>query len=107
MKDLEERIKQLAHWMFESNYLVVFTGAGISTESGLPDFRGPDGIWTRQEKGLPPKTRPFASVVFFREKEGDQVFHYHKFESPSGFLDCEGTAFTAIVNRPGQNLLMI
>jgi NAD-dependent SIR2 family protein deacetylase len=62
MKDLEERIKELAQWMFESKYLVVFTGAGISTESGLPDFRGPDGIWTRQEKGLPPKTRPFASV---------------------------------------------
>jgi len=62
MKDLEERIKRLALWMFEAKYLVVFTGAGISTESGLPDFRGPDGIWTRQEKGLPPKTRPFTSV---------------------------------------------
>jgi NAD-dependent protein deacetylase/lipoamidase len=62
MKDLEERIKKLTQWMFESKYLVVFTGAGISTESGLPDFRGPDGIWTRQEKGLPPKTRPFTSV---------------------------------------------
>jgi len=62
MKDLEERIKKLAQWMFESKYLVVFTGAGISTESGLPDFRGPDGIWTRQEKGLPTKTRPFTSV---------------------------------------------
>ena len=62
MKDLEERIKKLAQWMFESKYLVVFTGAGISTESGLPDFRGPDGIWTRQEKGLPTKSRPFTSV---------------------------------------------
>ena len=62
MKDLEERIKKLAQWMFESKYLVVFTGAGISTESGLLDFRGPDGIWTRQEKGLPTKSRPFTSV---------------------------------------------
>jgi NAD-dependent SIR2 family protein deacetylase len=62
MKDLESRIKKLAQWMFESKYLVIFTGAGISTESGLPDFRGPDGIWTRQEKGLPPITRPFTSV---------------------------------------------
>ena len=62
MTNLEERIKRLAQWMFEAKYLVVFTGAGISTESGLPDFRGPDGIWTRQEKGLPTKTRPFTSV---------------------------------------------
>ncbi len=48
--------------MSDAKYLVAFTGAGISTESGLPDFRGPDGVWTRQEKGLPPITRPFTSV---------------------------------------------
>jgi len=60
--DLAKRIEALARWMFEAKHLVVFTGAGISTESGLPDFRGPDGIWTRQAKGLPPKARPFGSV---------------------------------------------
>jgi len=59
---LEQRIENLARWMFEAKYLVVFTGAGISTESGLPDFRGPDGIWTRQARGLPTKFRPFDSV---------------------------------------------
>jgi NAD-dependent SIR2 family protein deacetylase len=62
MRNLEERIQKLAQWMFEAKYLVVFTGAGISTESGLPDFRGPDGIWTRQEKGLPPPPRLFSEV---------------------------------------------
>jgi mono-ADP-ribosyltransferase sirtuin 6 len=57
--DLDSRIQTLAQWMFESERLVVFTGAGISTESGLPDFRGPDGVWTRQEKGLPPRPMDF------------------------------------------------
>jgi len=60
--DLEQRIETLARWMFESKHLVVFTGAGISTESGLPDFRGPDGLWTRRAKGLPTKSRPFDSA---------------------------------------------
>ena len=53
--DLGRRIETLAQWMHDAKYLVVFTGAGISTDSGLPDFRGPDGVWTRQEKGLSTK----------------------------------------------------
>ena len=57
-KDIGYKIQTLARWLYESKYLVVFTGAGISTESGLPDFRGPDGLWTRRDKGLPP--RPMA-----------------------------------------------
>jgi len=63
-EDLEKRIKTLALWLYESRYPVVFTGAGISTESGLPDFRGPDGLWTRGDKGLAPKptTRSWDSV---------------------------------------------
>lgn len=52
LSDLDGRIDTLAQWMNEARRLVVFTGAGISTESGLPDFRGPDGVWTRQAKGL-------------------------------------------------------
>ena len=55
MEDLESRIQTLVEWMAEAKRMVVFTGAGISTDSGLPDFRGPDGVWTRKEKGLPPK----------------------------------------------------
>ena len=55
-KDLDHRIHTLAQWMYESTYTVFFTGAGISTESGLPDFRGPDGVWTRRDKGLAPRS---------------------------------------------------
>lgn len=53
--DLTQRIQKMAEWLYESCYPVVFTGAGIGTESGLPDFRGPDGLWTRRDKGLSPK----------------------------------------------------
>jgi len=52
--NVNERIETLAKLMFKARYLVAFTGAGISTESGLPDFRGPDGLWTRRDKGFPP-----------------------------------------------------
>lgn len=51
---LDEKIIQIAEWISNSKHLVAFTGAGISTESGIPDFRGPDGVWTRRDKGLPP-----------------------------------------------------
>ena len=63
--DLDTRIQIFTQCMHDSRHLVVFTGAGISTESGLPDFRGPNGLWTRRDRGLPPRpmSRPWDSVV--------------------------------------------
>lgn len=65
MDEFNQRIETLAQWMYESKYLVAFTGAGVSTESGLPDFRGPDGLWTRKDKGLPPPPaqRPWSEAA--------------------------------------------
>lgn len=37
----------LASWLARSRKAVIFTGAGISTESGIPDFRSPGGLWSR------------------------------------------------------------
>lgn len=39
----------LQHWLGESNYTVIFTGAGMSTESGLPDFRSTKGLWKEKD----------------------------------------------------------
>jgi NAD-dependent deacetylase len=40
----------IADWIGEARSIVVLTGAGVSTESGIPDFRGPDGVWTRDPR---------------------------------------------------------
>ena len=63
-RQLDPKIQTLAQWLYESRYPVMYTGAGISTESGLPDFRGPDGVWTRRDKGLPPPSisKPWHKV---------------------------------------------
>ena len=37
----------IAGWLRDARQIVVLTGAGISTESGIPDFRGPQGVWTK------------------------------------------------------------
>ncbi len=42
-----ESIRTLADWMMESDRIVAFTGAGVSTESGIPDFRSPTGFWAK------------------------------------------------------------
>ena len=40
-------IDRAADLLTEANHILVFTGAGVSTESGIPDFRGPNGVWTK------------------------------------------------------------
>jgi NAD-dependent SIR2 family protein deacetylase len=62
MKNLEERIKQLGQWMYEATNIVLLTGAGISTESAPPEFRGTEGAWTGQSREFPSKFRLLTSV---------------------------------------------
>ena len=46
---MTEQTEQLAQLIVRSKNAIVFTGAGISTESGIPDFRSPGGIWSRYD----------------------------------------------------------
>ena len=50
---LQKYIETIARWIAGSEHIVAFTGAGISTDSGIPDFRGPQGVWSRRDAGLP------------------------------------------------------
>lgn len=49
---VKEKSKNIAKALFESNNVMVLTGAGISTESGIPDFRSPGGIWSRFDASI-------------------------------------------------------
>uniref|UniRef100_A0ABI8AQJ4 protein acetyllysine N-acetyltransferase n=1 Tax=Felis catus TaxID=9685 RepID=A0ABI8AQJ4_FELCA len=54
-EELERKVRELAQLVWQSSNVVFHTGAGISTASGIPDFRGPHGVWTMEERGLAPK----------------------------------------------------
>ena len=48
MNELNNKIEKFAQLILESNEIVVLSGAGMSTESGIPDFRSPNtGLWTK------------------------------------------------------------
>jgi NAD-dependent deacetylase len=46
----DPKLDQVAAWIRSAGQVVALTGAGISTDSGIPDFRGPQGVWTKDPK---------------------------------------------------------
>ena len=57
-----DKLEQLRQWINESDNIVFFGGAGVSTESGIPDFRSVDGLYNQKYK-YPPET--ILSRTFF------------------------------------------
>ena len=49
---LEQKCLEMAAAINRSSHLIVYTGAGISTAADIPDYRGPNGVWTMKDKGI-------------------------------------------------------
>jgi len=67
----EKKISEAAEIISNSNYIVVFTGAGVSTESGIDDFRSEGGLWTRYDPAI------YASYQHFLQDPSD-FWQMHK-----------------------------
>ncbi len=75
------KTQELTALVSSSRYLVTFSGAGISTESGIPDFRGPRGIWS--------KMRPIELQEFLRDPAARREYWRRKIESYPRMRDAE------------------
>ncbi len=71
-------IERVARWLSEARRAVVFTGAGMSTESGIPDFRSPGGVWSRN--------RPVYYDEFLASAEARFEYWRQKAEMADDFL---------------------
>ncbi len=68
------QIEQLKQWVKESDNIVFFGGAGVSTESGIPDFRSVDGLYN-QKYDYPPET--ILSHTFYMNKT-DEFYRFYR-----------------------------
>ena len=71
---MEQKIERLKAMIEESNYIVFFGGAGVSTESGIPDFRSTDGLYHQKYK-YPPET--IVSHSFYMNKT-EEFYEFYK-----------------------------
>ena len=76
---MKERIETVREWVEQSRRIVALTGAGISTESGIPDFRGPKGLWTQN-----PKAEKLSDIRYYMaDPEVRRLAWQHRLSHPA------------------------
>ena len=71
---MSEQLETLKTWINESDNIVFFGGAGVSTESGIPDFRSVDGLY-HQQYDYPPET--ILSHTFFK-RNTEEFYRFYR-----------------------------
>jgi NAD-dependent deacetylase len=79
---MDELIRRAARDLVNSDYAIALTGAGISTESGIPDFRGPSGIWTRD-----PEAEGKAYQTYYKFLMNPREYWEERLSKPSPLGD--------------------
>jgi len=92
---MEELVERAARDLINSNYAIALTGAGMSTESGIPDFRGPSGIWTKD-----PEAERRAYQTYHRFLANPKEYWEEKLSAPSLFGN-----LTKVKPNPGHYAL--
>lgn len=64
---MDEKWQQLKDWINESDNIVFFGGAGVSTESGIPDFRSVDGLYNQKYKYPPERIISHSFYIQIRK----------------------------------------
>ena len=96
MSETADKIATLQDWMREASSGVAFTGAGISTESGIPDFRSPGGFWTRN--------KPIEFGDFVRSPEMRKEAWRRKFEIDATVAEARpNTGHRALADLVAEN----
>ncbi|HZR13218.1 MAG TPA: Sir2 family NAD-dependent protein deacetylase [Acidimicrobiia bacterium] len=71
-------VDRIAAWVRDARRVVALTGAGISTESGVPDFRGPNGVWTKN----PAAEKTATLQVYVADPDVRRLAWKNRLESP-------------------------
>lgn len=96
--DLKSAQAQLADWLGSARCAVAFTGAGISTECGIPDFRSPGGLWT--------KNKPIPFEAFLSMKAARNEAWRRKFAMEEAFAGAQpGRGHRALAHLFAQGRL--